>query len=134
LRQEVPGDVGSPEGHTPLPPPPDGSDTYTIEVEPYMIPELAATFAEQAAILGEELRGAEHRLRISEPWLGDPVSAEAARLFNNFFVDDELSLLNVLNQLRAQYKAHYEALMAAAKHYNMVEETNAALLERGITP
>ncbi len=99
-----------------------------------MIPQLAATFAEQAALLRKELTTARNALRIREPWLGDPVSVEATRLFNNHLVDDALSLINVLSQLRDQYQENYEALMAAAKQYNMVEQTNAALLERGITP
>ncbi|GAA4033079.1 hypothetical protein GCM10022247_67630 [Allokutzneria multivorans] len=118
----------------PAQPTPEPAPTHVIDVEPYMIPVLAATFAEQAALLRKELTKARSALRIREPWLGDPVSVEATRLFNKHLTDDELSLVNVLSQLRDQYQANYEALMAAAKQYNMVEQTNSALLERGITP
>ncbi|SDN41376.1 PE domain-containing protein [Allokutzneria albata] len=114
-------------------PPPDGAQAHTIDVEPHMIPELAATFAEQAEILSKEIDRARRDLKIHKPWLGDPVSVEAARLFNKHFTDDALSLVNVLTQLVGEYKAHREALMAAAKRYNMTEHTNAALLERGLS-
>ncbi|WP_344871255.1 hypothetical protein [Allokutzneria multivorans] len=97
-----------------------------------MIPELAATFAEQAEILRTELEKSRRELRIHEPWLGDPVSVEAARRFNNHFSDDALSLINVLTQLMNEYQAHHDALMGAAKQYNMVEQTNAALMKRGL--
>ncbi|MCP3800379.1 hypothetical protein NLX83_14030 [Allokutzneria sp. A3M-2-11 16] len=115
-------------------PPPPAPPAQTIDVEPHMIPELAATFAHQAEILSKEIERARRDLKIQQPWLGDPVSAEATRLFNKHFIDDALSLVNVLTQLVGEYKAHRAALIAAAKHYNMTEQTNAALLERGLEP
>ncbi|MFB9904653.1 hypothetical protein [Allokutzneria oryzae] len=113
-------------------PPSGDGGTLTIDVDPSMIPLLAATFAEQANLLGTQLRRAFRLLRIGTPWLGDPVSAEAAKRFNEHLADSPLSLINVLMTLHTEYEAHYDALMSAAKHYKVTEETNAALMERGL--
>ena len=100
-----------------------------LRVTPDNVVELGVLFSDAAARLAAEVKNLERDLRLSEPWLYDPVSGSAWLFFNKYFVDDENSFAKVVQAAYDQHVAHAKVLVEAAKLYGKTDELDAAIFK-----
>ncbi len=102
----------------------------TLRVEPHAIPEVRAAFDHAVNELGYELTQLRLNGFITEPWLGDPMSAMVQQAYNTRVMDAPdgpyHALVTYLDELR-RVRDH---LIAAEADYTRTEGTNAELWGR----
>lgn len=119
---ELEGDSPAPRLPAAPPPPP----AQSLHVTPENVVALAATFRACADRLVEELRHLRADMRLSEPWMYDPVSEWARNRFNEYFVDSEHAFVQIVHSEYEQHDAIAEALLATAQLYGLREELISA--------
>jgi hypothetical protein len=102
----------------------------TLRIEPSAIPAVRTAFEDALA----EVRAHLQRLRwdghIPEPWLGDPVSAEVARVYNQTVMDAADGPYAAMVALEAELLRIRDSLQAMEDDYRRAEGDNATLWGR----
>lgn len=102
----------------------------TLRVEPHSIPQVRAAFDDAVSELTYELNQLRQNGYITEPWLGDPMSAMVQQAYNSRVMDapdgPHHALVTYLDELR-RVRDH---LVAAEAEYTRAEGTNAELWGR----
>jgi hypothetical protein len=99
----------------------------TMRIEPSAIPAVRAAFDASLAELRPHLRQLRQEAYISEPWLGDPVSAEAAAAYNDRVMDAANGSYAAMVAYEAELLRIRDSLQAMEDHYRRTEGENAAL-------
>ena len=116
------------ENPAPRPPaPPEAVATQRLHVTPENVVAMAKAFQDCADRLEEHQPHLDAEMRLTEPWLTDPISEWARLRFNEYFADNEHSFVHIVRSEYTQYQAISEALVATAKLYGLHEE----LIEAG---
>jgi hypothetical protein len=97
----------------------------TLRVQPNTIPEVRAAFEDAVNVLSGELAHLRQNGYITEPWLGDPMSAMVQRAYNTRVMDAPdgpyHALLTYLDELM-RVRDH---LAGAEAEYTRTEGTNS---------
>jgi alkylhydroperoxidase family enzyme len=101
-----------------------------LRVEPSAIPALRSTFDDSLAELRPHLVRLGQEAYIPEPWLGDPVSAEAATAYNASVMDAADGPYAAMVALEAELLRIRDSLQVMEDHYRLTEGENAALWGR----
>ena len=91
-----------------------------LRVSPEAVPALRRAFADALSRVDEQLRVADHELRITA-WAKDPVSQSAATLFNQRSVDTAESAIDSLRAYRDQLTVAVANLDKTAEQYSAVD-------------
>ncbi|MBQ0925110.1 MULTISPECIES: hypothetical protein [Saccharopolyspora] len=102
----------------------------SMQVEPTAIPRLVNSLQESLDAVGLQIEHAITELRI-RPWAGDPVSTDAAELFNERSVGGGEDALTALCGYRDQLQAAAESLQQAGREYEQIDHDSAAGLGGG---
>lgn len=89
---------------------------HHIRVEPDAIPHIQAGFERALDQLRPQVQSAIDDLRV-RPWAGDPVSAAAAKQFNQSSLDDGDGAYHALRGYQQQLRAAADALRTAHRAY-----------------
>ncbi len=117
------------EGDSPAPRPvtaPEPVATHNLRVTPENVVSLAVIFRDCADQLQQVALRAETRMRVDQPWMGDPVSEWAREQFNKYFVDGEHAFAKIIQAEHVRHGVMRSALVATALQYGLTEELNAA--------
>jgi hypothetical protein len=101
-----------------------------LRIEPSAIPAVRAAFDESLAELRSQLVRLGQEGYISEPWLGDPVSAEAVAAYNGRVMDAPNGPYAAMVAYEAELLRIRDSLQAMEDHYRRTEGENAALWGR----
>jgi len=101
-----------------------------MRVDPSAIPALRAAFDDSLAELSPHLIRLRQEAYITEPWLGDPVSAEAATFYNSRVMDAADGPYAAMVALEAELLRIRDSLQLMEDHYRRTEGDNAALWGR----
>lgn len=101
-----------------------------LRIEPSAIPAVRAAFDDSLAELRPNLVRLRQEAYISEPWLGDPVSAEAASAYNVSVMDAADGPYSAMVALEAELLRIRDSLQLMEDHYRRTEGENAALWGR----
>lgn len=102
----------------------------SLQVHPAAIPALRTAFDDAITELRPHLRRLRQEAYIPEPWLGDPVSAEVARVYNVKVMDAADGPYAAMVALEAELLRICDALQLMEEDYRRVEGENAALWGR----
>jgi hypothetical protein len=91
-----------------------------LKIDPEAVPALRSAFADALSRVDEQLRLANQELRLSA-WAKDPVSQDAALLFNQRSVDTAASALDSLRAYRDQLSVAVANLDKTAEQYSAVD-------------
>jgi hypothetical protein len=117
------------EGDGPAPRPPGPSvpaGAQHIRVTPENVVALATLFRSCADLLAPTVFDIGDALRISRPWMKDPVSIWARIQLNEYFVDSPNAFARIVQAEYDQHKGMAEALIRTATQYGLNEELAAA--------
>ena len=101
-----------------------------LRLEPSAIPALRAALDDSLAELRPHLVRLGQEAYIPEPWLGDPVSAEAASAYNVSVMDAADGPYSAMVALEAELLRIRDSLQLMEDHYRRTEGENAALWGR----
>jgi hypothetical protein len=101
-----------------------------LRIEPSTIPAVRAAFDGSLIELRPHLRRLRQEAYIPEPWLGDPVSAEAATAYNASVMDAADGPYAAMVALEAELLRIRDSLQVMEDHYRLTEGENAALWGR----
>ena len=101
-----------------------------LRIEPSAIPSVRAAFDESLIELTPHIRRLRQEAYIPEPWLGDPVSAEAATAYNASVMDAADGPYAAMVALEAELLRIRDSLQVMEDHYRLTEGENAALWGR----
>jgi hypothetical protein len=102
----------------------------SLRIEPGAIPAVRAAMDDALAELRPHLVRLGQEGYIAEPWLGDPVSAEVARVYNVKVMDAADGPYAAMVALEAELLRVRDALQLMEEDYRRVEGENAALWGR----
>lgn len=104
-----------------------------LRVEPHQIPALRAAFEEAAATVSLQLEQLGQEGQIPQPWMGDPVSADVARIYHSQVMDagNPNSTYAHLSTYREELRKVHETLGAMESDYRRTEGDNVALWGSG---
>ncbi len=91
-----------------------------LRIDPEAVPALRGAFADALSKVDEQLRLAEQELRVTA-WAKDPVSQDAAVLFNERSVDTTASAVDSLRAYRDQLTVAVANLDKTAEQYSAVD-------------
>lgn len=91
-----------------------------LKIDPEAVPALRSAFADALSRVDEQLRLADQELRVTA-WAKDPVSQDAAALFNERSVDTAASAVDSLRAYRDQLNVAVENLDKTAEQYSAVD-------------
>jgi hypothetical protein len=94
--------------------------TDSLKVDPEAVPALRSAFADALSRVDEQLRLANQELRITA-WAKDPVSQDAAVVFNERSVDTAASAIDSLRAYRDQLSVAVANLDKTAEQYSAVD-------------
>lgn len=117
------GGHGSNGGHVSAP-----SDA--LRIDPEAVPALRSAFADALSRVDEQLRLADQELRIA-PWAKDPVSQDAATLFNERSVGTAASAIDSLRSYRDQLTIAVTNLDKTAQQYSAVDKGTESGVKKG---
>ncbi|OLT00076.1 hypothetical protein BJF90_07185 [Pseudonocardia sp. CNS-004] len=101
-----------------------------LRIDPSAIPAVRAAFDDSIIELRPHLRRLRQEAYIPEPWLGDPVSAEAATAYNASVMDAADGPYAAMVALEAELLRIRDSLQVMEDHYRLTEGENAALWGR----
>jgi alkylhydroperoxidase family enzyme len=101
-----------------------------LRIEPSAIPAVRAAFDASLAELKSQLVRLRQEGYISQPWLGDPVSAEAVTAYNGRVMDAPNGSYAAMVAYEAELLRIRDSLQAMEDHYRRTEGENAALWGR----
>lgn len=87
---------------------------------------LAVIFRDCADQLQQVALRADIRMRVHDPWMGDPISEWAREQFNEYFVDGERAFAKIIQAEHVRHGIMRSAMVAIAQQYGLTEELNAA--------
>jgi hypothetical protein len=104
-----------------------------LRVEPHQIPALRAAFATAMRTVGNQLELLRIDGQIPQPWMGDPVSANVARIYHSQVMDaaNPNSTIAHLAAYRDELVQVHETLAAMEADYRRTEGDNVALWGSG---
>ncbi|TWP48289.1 transcriptional regulator [Lentzea tibetensis] len=103
---------------------------HALNVEPGSIPTLRNAFSTALTKLDKQIELAVTEFRV-RPWAGDPVSAEAAEIFNERSVSSGDSALEALQNYQKQLKQAMDSLDEVERQYRVIEGDNTGLMNKG---
>ena len=103
---------------------------HRLNVEPGSIPTLRKAFSTALTKLDKQIELAVTEFRV-RPWAGDPVSAEAAEIFNERSVSSGDSALEALQNYQKQLKQAMDSLDVVERQYRVIEGDNTGLMNKG---
>jgi hypothetical protein len=92
-----------------------------LQVDPEAVPQLRSAFVGALSRVEEQLRLAEQELRVTA-WAKDPVSQDAATVFNERSVDTATSAVDTLRAYREQLNVAVANLDKTAEQYSAVDQ------------
>ncbi|HEV7650131.1 MAG TPA: transcriptional regulator [Actinophytocola sp.] len=92
-----------------------------LKIDPEAVPALRSAFADALSRVDEQLRLADQELRVTA-WAKDPVSQDAAVLFNQRSVDTAESAVDSLRAYRDQLTVAVANLDKTAEQYSAVDK------------
>ena len=101
-----------------------------LRVAPHQIPALRAAFLAAATSMGDQLALLRQEGQVSEPWLGDPVSATVKLMYDAHVMSPSGSTLAHLTAYRDELVRVHETLGQMEADYRRAEGDNAALWGR----
>ena len=102
-----------------------------LTIDPEAVPALRSAFADALSRVDEQLRLADLELRVTA-WAKDPVSQDAAVLFNERSVDTTTSATDALRTYRDQLNVAVANLDKTAEQYSAVDNgSNSGVLKSG---
>lgn len=101
------------------------ADHPDLRVDPSVPPGAAAALDRAAGRLAAALRGLDADARRVEPWLGDPVSAEAAARYAAHAADGPGAAIERVRALHAELLRAREALATSGRTYAVTEDAVA---------
>ncbi|HEY0449881.1 transcriptional regulator [Actinophytocola sp.] len=108
------GEHGGGHGH-------GDSRSSILQIDPDAVPLLRNAFVDALARVDQQLTVAEHELRVTA-WAKDPVSQDAAALFNERSVDTVESAVDSLRAYREQLNVAVANLDKTAEQYSAVDQ------------
>ncbi len=91
-----------------------------LRIDREAVPALRSVFVDALSRVEEQLRLADHELRITA-WAKDPVSQDAATMFNERSVDTAASAIDSLRSYRDQLTVAVANLDKTAEQYSAVD-------------
>jgi hypothetical protein len=91
-----------------------------LRISPEAVPALRSAFADALSRVEEQLRLADQELRITA-WAKDPVSQDAATMFNERSVDTAASAIDSMRAYRDQLTVAVANLDKTAEQYSAVD-------------
>ena len=101
-----------------------GGDSNGLDVSPDVVPALRSSFFDAMTKVDRQIELASNDLRQSS-WAQDPISQDAAEIFNNHSVNPDGSALDMLRAYRGELEAAVAALDAINNQYAAMEQDNA---------
>lgn len=102
-----------------------------LKIDPEAVPALRSAFADALSRVEEQLRLADQELRLTA-WAKDPVSQDAAVLFNQRSVDTAESAVDSLRAYRDQLNVAVANLDKTAEQYSAVDKgSHSGVLKTG---
>jgi hypothetical protein len=102
-----------------------------LKIDPEAVPALRSAFADALSRVEEQLRLADQELRVTA-WAKDPVSQDAAVLFNQRSVDTAASAVDSLRAYRDQLNIAVANLDKTAEQYSAVDKgSNSGMVKSG---
>ncbi len=101
-----------------------------LRVAPHQIPALRAAFFEAASKMTDQLGLLSLEGQISEPWLGDPLSATVKLMYDAHAMGSTGSTLAHLTAYRDELVRVHETLAQMETEYRRAEGDNTALWGR----
>jgi hypothetical protein len=101
-----------------------------LRIDPEAVPALRSAFADALSRVDEQLRLANQELRVTA-WAKDPVSQDAAVLFNDRSVDTAASAIDSLRAYREQLTVAVANLDKTAQQYHAVDRGNESGVKKG---
>lgn len=95
-----------------------------LRIEPEAVPALRGAFADALSRVDEQLRLADQELRITA-WAKDPISQDAALLFNERSVDTAASAIDSLRAYRDRLTVAVANLDKTAEQYSAVDKDSS---------
>lgn len=115
----------APGGHRAGHGPGNGQDrddrTSILQIDPDAVPLLRNAFADALSRVDQQLTLADQELRVT-PWGKDPVSQDAAMVFNERSVDTAVSAVDSLRAYRDQLNVAVANLDKTAEQYSAVDQ------------
>jgi hypothetical protein len=102
----------------------------TLRVVPQAIPEVRAAFDYAVDTLTYELNQLRQNGYISEPWLGDPMSAMVQQAYNSRVMDAPDGPYHALVRYLGELRRVRDHLVAAEAEYTRTEGSNSELWGR----
>lgn len=93
----------------------------SLKIDPEAVPALRSAFADALSRVEEQLRLADQELRLTA-WAKDPVSQDAAVVFNERAVDTAASAVDSLRAYRDQLNVAVSNLDKTAEQYSAVDK------------
>lgn len=93
-----------------------------LRVDPSVPPGAAEVLDRAAARLATAVRGLDADARRVEPWLGDPVSADAAARYAAHAADGPAPAIERIRALQAELTRVRDALASSGRLYDGVED------------
>jgi hypothetical protein len=97
-----------------------GAPADGLQIDPAAVPALRSAFADALSRVDEQLRLANQELRLTA-WAKDPISQDAAALFNQRSVDTAASAVDSLRAYRDQLSVAVANLDKTAEQYSAVD-------------
>jgi hypothetical protein len=101
-----------------------------LKIDPAAVPALRSAFTDALSRVEEQLRLANQELRVTA-WAKDPVSQDAAVLFNDRSVDSAASAIDSLRAYRDQLTVAVANLDKTAQQYQAVDRGNESGVKKG---
>ncbi|TDP93637.1 transcriptional regulator [Labedaea rhizosphaerae] len=95
-----------------------------LDVSPDVVPALRSSFFDAMTKIDRQIELAGGDLRQSS-WAQDPISQDAAEIFNNHSVNPDGSALDMLRAYRSELEAAVSALDAISNQYEAMEQDNS---------
>lgn len=105
------------------------ADGAGLGVSPEAVPVLRSAFEDALTKVDRQLELAGSDLRLTA-WAQDPISQDAAELFNNRSVDPDGSAMDMLRAYRTELAAAVTALDAVAQQYQVMEQDNSVTVSQ----
>lgn len=105
------------------------SDGSGLDVSPDVVPALRSSFFGAMTKIDRQLELANNDLRQSS-WAQDPISQDAAEIFNNRSVNPDGSALDMLRAYRSELEAAVAALDAVGSKYEEMEQDNSVTVSQ----
>ena len=97
-----------------------------LRLQPHMIPMVRAAFGTAIDQLDDAIGGLRRDGVLSEPWLGDETSRDAATHYTLVAMDGPDSSFNLLQQYRAELNRVHDTLARMEDEYRRREGDDAA--------